>query len=321
LLNVTSFVDQVPAGDTARASLTAAIGWTPVVRLTSFEPHPGVEIYAKLESRNPGGSVKDRPALAMILDAEQRGRLHAGAVLLDATSGNTGIAYAMIGAARGHRVCLCVPANVTPERLAILRAFGAEVVLTDPMESTDGARIEARRLHARHPDRYCYLDQYSNDANWQSHYETTAVELIDQIGGRLTHFVAGLGTTGTFVGTSRRLRELAPGVVCTAVQPDSPLHDLEGLKHLPTAIVPPIWDPTVADDTLSIATETALALTERLARDAGLFVGPSSGAALAGCLEVARQVDRGVFATIFPDSGDRYLSKRPGLAAKEVRPR
>ena len=310
---MTPFVDQVPLRDAARASLMAAIGQTPLVRLTTFEPHAGVEIYAKLEARNPGGSVKDRPALAMILDAERRGRLRRGSggapVLLDATSGNTGIAYAMIAAARGHRVCLCVPANVTSERLSILRAFGAEVVLTDPMETTDGAIIEARGRHARYPGRYCYLDQYSNDANWRSHYETTAVELFRQTDGGITHFVAGLGTTGTFVGTSRRLRELTPGVVCVAVQPDSPLHDLEGLKHLPTAIVPPIWDPTVADDTLAIATEEALALTERLARDAGLFVGPSSGAALAGCLEIARRTARGVIATIFPDGGDRYLSK------------
>ena len=313
-------VIQSPVSDAAHASLTAAIGRTPLVRLPAFEPHAGVEIYAKLESRNPGGSVKDRPALAMILDAERRNRV-TGRILLDATSGNTGIAYAMIGAARGHRVCLCVPANVTPERLGILRAFGAQVILTDPMEGTDGAIVQARRLHARYPDRYCYLDQYSNDANWRAHYETPAVEVFAQTAGRTTHFVAGLGTTGTFVGTSRRLRELVTTPVRIAVQPDSPLHDLEGLKHLPTAIVPPIWDPTVADDTLSIPTEAALALTARLAREAGLFVGPSSGAALAGCLEIARRTAHGVFVTVFPDGGDRYLSKPSRTRPREERTR
>ena len=216
----------------------------------------------------------------------------------------------MIAAARGHRVRLCVPANVTPERVRILRALGAELVLTDAMESTDGAIREARRLFADAPDRYCYLDQYSNDANWRAHYETTAIEIMQQVSGRLTHFVAGLGTTGTFVGTSRRLRELVPGISCAAVQPDSPLHDLEGLKHLPTAIVPAIWDPSLADTMLSISTEDAHDLTRRLARDTGLFVGPSSGAALAGSLEIARRTTQGVIVTIFPDGGDRYLSTR-----------
>jgi cysteine synthase B len=297
------------AADRAAAdSLIAAIGSTPLVRLRAFEPHAGVEIHAKLEAQNPGGSVKDRAALAMILDAERRGRLGGGRVILDATSGNTGIAYAMIGAARGHRVRLCVPANVTAERLHILRAFGADLVLTDPMETTDGAILEARRLHAADPQRHCYLDQYSNDANWRAHYETTGVEIARQTGGRITHFVAGLGTTGTFVGASRRLVELVPAITRVAVQPDSPLHDLEGLKHLPTAIVPPIYDASLADRMLQIPTEEAHALTRRLARDAGLFVGPSSGAALAGTLEIARRLQTGVLVTIFPDGGARYLS-------------
>lgn len=290
--------------------LTSAIGGTPLVRLQRFEPRVGVEIYAKLESRNPGGSVKDRAALAIIREAERTGALGPGRVLLDATSGNTGIAYAMIGAARGHVVKLCVPSNVTIERKRILHAYGADLVMTDPMEGTDGAILLARRLAAEDPGRYFYADQYSNAANWRAHYETTAKEVFEQTGGALTHFVAGLGTSGTFIGTGRRLRELDPAIVLVSMEPDSPLHDLEGLKHMPTAIVPPIYDPSLADRHLRVATDIAHGLTRRLAREEGLLVGPSSGAALAATLEIASGLQSGVVVTIFPDGGDRYLSHR-----------
>ena len=292
----------------AAAPLEALIGRTPLVRLGAFEPRTGVEIYAKLESRNPGGSVKDRAALAIIRDGERSGALRPGRILLDATSGNTGIAYAMLAASRGHRVRLCVPANVTAERRQLLAAYGADLLLTDPMDGTDGAILEARRLHALTPDLYFYADQYNNAANWRAHYETTGPEIVEQTGGRVTHFVAGLGTSGTFTGTGRRLRELVRGIRLVSVQPDSPLHGLEGLKHMASAIVPGIYDATLADDDLRIATEEASALASRLARDAGLLVGPSSGAALAGSLQVAARLTHGVIVTIFPDSGERYLS-------------
>jgi len=293
------------------SSPAALIGRTPLVRLRRVEPRPGVEIYAKLESQNPGGSVKDRAALAMILEGERTGALHSGRVLLDATSGNTGISYAMLGAARGYRVTLCVPANVTEERKRLLHAYGAELVLTDPMEGSDGAIREARRLYAYDPDRYFYPDQYSNPANWRAHYETTAVEIIEQTGGRLTHFVGGLGTGGTFVGTGRRLREWRPSVCLVSVQPESALHGLEGLKHMASSIVPPIYDPTIADRDEPVSTEEAYALVRRLARREGILVGPSSGAALAACLRVIEDIDidRAVIVTIFPDRGDRYLSE------------
>ncbi len=291
------------------STLAALIGRTPLVRLRGFEPRPGVEIYAKLESRNPGGSVKDRAALAMILDGERTGALQPGRVLLDATSGNTGISYAMLGAARGYRVTLCVPANATAERKHLLHAYGANLILTDPMEGSDGAIREARRLHALDPQRYFYPDQYNNPANWRAHYETTAVEIIEQTGGRLTDFVAGLGTSGTFIGTGRRLREWRASVRLVSVQPESPLHGLEGLKHMASAIVPGIYDPTLADREETVSTEEAHALVRRLARHEGILVGPSSGAALAVSLRVADDVDRAVVVTIFPDGGDRYLSE------------
>lgn len=291
------------------STLAALIGRTPLVRLRGFEPRPGVEIYAKLESRNPGGSVKDRAALAMILDGERTGALQPGRVLLDATSGNTGISYAMLGAARGYRVTLCVPANATAERRRLMHAYGANLILTDPMEGSDGAIREARRLHGLDPLRYFYPDQYNNPANWRAHYETTAVEIIEQTGGRLTHFVAGLGTSGTFIGTGRRLREWRASVRLVSVQPESPLHGLEGLKHMASAIVPGIYDPTLADREETVSTEEAHALVRRLARHEGILVGPSSGAALAVSLRVADDVDRAVVVTIFPDGGDRYLSE------------
>ncbi len=292
----------------AGSTLASVVGRTPLVRLHAFEPRPGVEIHAKLESRNPGGSVKDRAALAMIDDGERRGRLTPGRVLLDATSGNTGIAYAMIAASRGYRVRLCVPANVTPERLRLLGAYGAIVDLTDPMDGTDGAIREARRIHESDPDAYFYPDQYNNAANWRAHYDTTAPEILDQSGARITHFVAGLGTSGTFMGTGRRLREARPSVRLISVQPDSPLNGLEGLKHMATAIVPGIYEASLADENLAVTTEEAFALTRQLARDAGLLVGPSSGAALAAAIAVSRRLASGVVVTIFPDGGDRYLT-------------
>jgi len=301
--------------DSSRADLSgpaALIGRTPLVRLRALEPRDGIEIYAKLESQNPGGSVKDRAALSMILEGERTGALHRARILLDATSGNTGVSYAMLGAARGYRVQLCVPANVTIERKRLLHAYGAELIVTDPMEGSDGAIREARRRYALEPDRYFYPDQYSNPANWRAHYETTAVEIIEQTAGRITHFVAGLGTSGTFVGTGRRLREWRPSIQLISVQPESALHGLEGLKHMASAIVPPIYDPALADRDEPISTEESYELVRRLARREGILVGPSGGAALAGCLRVIAEgnLDRAVFVTIFPDRGDRYLSER-----------
>ena len=296
------------------------IGNTPLVRLEAFETRPGVEIHAKLEFHNAGGSVKDRAALAMVEDGERRGLLGGGRVLLDATSGNTGISYAMLGAARGFLVKLCVPANVTRERRQILQSYGADLVLTDPMEGSDGAIQEARRIYADDPDRYFYPDQYSNDANWRAHYDTTGAEILEQTGDQVTHFVAGLGTSGTFIGAGRRLRAAGRPIELIAVQPDSPLHALEGLKHMGSALVPRIFDPSLADRNLTVTTEAAHDMTRRLAREAGLFVGPSSGAALSASLEVARTLDRGCVVTIFPDGGARYLSESfwqaPGAALR-----
>jgi cysteine synthase B len=289
-------------------SLIDWIGRTPLVRLRRFETRPGVELYAKLEMKNPGGSVKDRAARAMMLEGERSGALGPGRILLDATSGNTGIAYAMLGAARGHRVRLCVPSNVTPERKRLLQVFGADLVLTDPMEGSDGAIRQARAIYEREPNRYFYPDQYSNAANWRAHFDTTGAEILEQTGGRVTHFVAGLGTSGTFMGTGRRLRQEKPEVRLISVQPDTPLHGLEGLKHMASAIVPSIYDPSLADSDLPVATELSHELARRLAREEGLFVGPSSGAALAATLEVADSLRDGVVVTIFPDGGDRYLS-------------
>ncbi len=291
-------------------SVVDLIGNTPLIRLTNFEAGlRNVELYAKAEWRNPGGSVKDRPAARMIADGERSGALTHDKVILDATSGNTGIAYAMIGAARGYRVRLCVPENVTPERKRILRAFGAEIIFTDPMQGSDGAIIKAKALHAADPDRYFYADQYNNPGNWRSHYDTTAPEILEQTGGRLTHFVAGLGTSGTFMGVGRRLREVNPSIRLISVQPDSPLHGLEGLKHMETAIVPGIYDPALADEDLGVSTEEAHELTRRLAQD-GLFVGISSGANLAGALRVARNTSDAVIVVVFCDGGEKYLSER-----------
>jgi len=295
----------------ALASLLDLIGNTPLIRLRTFESGlSNVELYAKAEWRNPGGSVKDRPAARMIADGERSGALTRDRIILDATSGNTGIAYAMIGAAKGYRVRLCMPENVTPERKRILKAYGAEIVYTDPMEGSDGAIVKARAMHAAEPDTYFYPDQYNNPGNWQAHYDTTGPEIIDQTGGRVTHFVAGLGTSGTFVGVGRRLREFRPSIRLISVQPDSPLHGLEGLKHMATAIVPGIYDPGVADEDLGVSTEEAFELTRRLAREEGLLVGISSGANLAGALHVARATKDAVIVVVFCDGGDKYLSER-----------
>jgi len=286
------------------------IGRTPLVRLHQFEREtPGVELYGKAEWQNPGGSVKDRAAARMILEGEASGALTAGRTILDATSGNTGIAYATVGAARGYTVKLCVPDNASRERKLILRALGAELVLTDPLEGTDGAIREARRLNASEPERYFYPDQYNNDANWRAHYDTTGPEIIEQTTGRLTHFVAGLGTSGTFMGTGRRLRQFNPAIKLISFQPDGPLHGLEGLKHMDSAIVPGIYDATLADEDLRIATETAYEMVRRLAREEGLLAGISSGAALAATLDVARRIARGVIVTVFPDGAEKYLTE------------
>jgi len=293
-----------------RPSILGLIGNTPLLRLEGFGELAGrnVELYAKAEWQNPGGSVKDRAAARMIADGERTGTLEAGGTILDATSGNTGIAYAMLGAALGYNVRLCVPANVTRERLRTLRAYGAKVVLTDPMEGSDGAIREARRLHDEHPA-FFYPDQYNNPANWRAHAEGTAREIWEQTGGRVTHFVAGLGTSGTFVGTSRGLRERNPQVRTYAVQPDSPLHAVEGLKHMATSIVPGIYDPSLADEDVRVSTEAAQDMTRRLAADHGLLAGVSSGAALAAALRVAASVHDAVVVTVFPDGGTRYLSE------------
>ena len=293
--------------------LVGRVGDTPLVllrRVVRGLPE-GVEVYAKAEHLNPGGSVKDRAALAMILDGERTGRLAPGKTILDATSGNTGIAYAMIGASRGYRVTLCVPKNASPERKRILRAYGAELVETDPTRSTDAAQLVAREMFERDHEKYFYPDQYNNPANWRAHYDGTAREIWAQTEGRVTHFVTGLGTTGTFVGTSRRLKGYDAHVRAVSVEPDSPFHGLEGMKHLATAIVPGIYDETVADARAEVATEDAQEMARRLAREEGLFVGVSSGANVFAALRLAQTLPPGsVVVTILCDGGERYLSDR-----------
>ena len=288
------------------------IGNTPLVRLHRIEQDaPGVEIYGKAEFFNPGGSVKDRPALNMILEGEKSGKLTPGKIILDATSGNTGIAYAMIGAARGYKVRLCLPRNVSPERKKILSAYGAEIIYTPPAEQSDGAIRMVKTLYAENPDLYFYPDQYGNNANWQAHYQTTGPEIWRQTDERITHFVAGLGTTGTMMGTGRFLKSVAPGVKLVAMQPDSPFNGLEGLKHLETAIVPPIYDPTLADENVECRTEDAYVMVKRLAREEGLLVGISAGGNVHSALQVAKKSPPGsVIVTILCDSADRYLSER-----------
>jgi len=266
-------------------SLVEAIGNTPLLRLDRIaERIPGLRLLAKAEHLNPGGSVKDRPARAMIFDGIERGLLTPGKTILEATSGNTGIADAMIGRSLGFRVAVCLPAHASAERRTILAAYGAELFLTDPLEGTDGAIRKARALAAERPDLYFYPDQYSNAANWRAHFETTGPEILAQTGGRLTHFVAGLGTSGTFVGVSRYLIERDPSIHCISVEPDAPLHGLEGMKHMASAMVPPIYDPTIAESRLEVPTEEAYEMCRRLAREEGVFVGPSAGANVAAAL-------------------------------------
>ena len=291
-------------------SILDAIGNTPLVRLAVIEHDlAGVELYAKAEWLNPGGSVKDRAARRMICEALRTGELSGGRRLLDATSGNTGIAYAMIGAALGFGVTLCVPGNITPERKRVLRAYGPELIFTDPLEGSDGAIRAARARFADNPDAYFYPDQYNNAFNWRAHYDTTAIEIWEQSSRRVTHFVAGLGT-------SRRLRELNHRITLASVQPDAAFHGLEGLKHMESAIVPGIYDDELADHDLGVSTEDAYAMTRRIARDEGLLVGISSGANLAGAMAIARQTRAHsahqpiVMVVIFPDGGERYLSER-----------
>ncbi|HUU12416.1 MAG TPA: cysteine synthase family protein [Terriglobia bacterium] len=291
--------------------MISLVGNTPLLRLQRIGAEvAGVELYAKAEWANPGGSVKDRPALNIVLEAERAGLLTKDKILIDSTSGNTGIAYAMICAARGFRAKLWLPANASVERKRILKAYGAELVYTDPMEGSDGAIRGVRQAASENPQLYYYANQYDNPANWRAHYNTTAPEIYAQTEGRVTHFIAGLGTSGTFVGTARRLKELNSKIRCISFQPDSPFHGLEGMKHMPTAIVPGIYDPQVADENLEMSTEAAYAMTLRLAREEGLLVGVSAGAAMVAALKVAKQVERGVVVMIFPDSGDKYLSER-----------
>ena len=293
----------VPAG------ITRLIGNTPILRVRIFEKEfPRVEVYAKAEWFNPGGSVKDRAALSMIEDGERRGALTHEKAIIDSTSGNTGIAYAMVGAAKGYRVVLVMPGNVSAERKALVTAYGAEIVYSDPGEGSDGAIRLVREVVAGEPDAYFYPDQYSNPANARAHYEGTAVEILQQTSGRVTHFIAGLGTTGTFIGTSRRLKEHDASIRTIAVQPEDSFHGLEGLKHIPTSIVPKIWDASLADDIWGCPTEPAYDLARRVARTEGLLVGHSSGAALWAVRRLAETINEGVVATVFPDSGDRYLS-------------
>lgn len=294
-----------------RDAILGQIGRTPLVRLRRIEEGLGsARIFAKAEWFNPGGSVKDRPAARMILKAEEAGLLTPEKILIDATSGNTGIAYAMIGAALGYRVRLFMPANASVERKQIVAAYGAELILTDPQEGTDGAIYACREAYACDPEAYFYPDQYSNDENWRAHYETTGPEILQQTEGAVTHFLAGMGTTGTLMGTGRRLKEFNPGIQVIGIQPDSRFHGLEGLKHLDSALVPSIYDPSFPDGVVEVPTEDAYTMVRRLAREEGLLVGMSSGAALAAAARLAGEVGEGVIVTVFPDSADRYLSEK-----------
>jgi cysteine synthase B len=294
----------------ALGTVEANVGNTPLLRVRLFDDElpDGVEIFAKAEHLNPGGSVKDRAALSMILEGERTGRLKPGMTIIDATSGNTGIAYAMIGASRGYRVTVCLPKNAGKQRKRILRAYGVEMIETDQMLSTDGAQLIARELFEAEPDKYFYPNQYNNDANWLAHYETTANEIWKQTEGRVTHFATGLGTSGTFVGVVRRLRELNPSLKAFAVQPESPIHGLEGLKHMATAKKPGIYDASLVSGTLEVATEDALLMTGKLAREEGLLVGPSSGANVSAARRLAMSLQKpAVIVTVLCDGGERYL--------------
>jgi S-sulfo-L-cysteine synthase (O-acetyl-L-serine-dependent) len=303
-------------GQTLGHSLVERIGNTPLIRLDAVTRDlPGVALLGKAEWYNPGGSVKDRAAANIVADARLTGQLRPGKALLDATSGNTGIAYAMLGAAEGFPVTLCMPENVSRERKQILQGYGANIIYTDPADGSDGAIRKARLLAGEHSDQYFYADQYSNDANWKAHYNGTANEIWQQTQGRLTHFVAMLGTSGTFVGTTRRLKELNPTVKCISLQPDSSFHGIEGAKHMASAIVPKIYDASLADQNLEISTEDSYAMARHLSRKAGLLVGISAAAAVVGCLKIAHGLSlknnqEALIVTILCDSGDKYLSER-----------
>jgi cysteine synthase B len=290
------------------------IGNTPLLRLERLTRDlPGIVLLGKAEWYNPGGSVKDRAASNIVAQGRASGKFGPGQTLLDSTSGNTGIAYARIGAAQGFPVTLCMPQNVSVERKHILHAYGAHIIYTDPGDGSDGAIRTARELYTQHPDKYFYADQYSNDANWQAHYHGTANEIWQQTAGRVTHFVSMMGTSGTFVGTTRRLKELNPAIRCISLQPDSPFHGIEGAKHMASAIIPKIYNAQLADEDIGISTEDAYSMAKRLAREEGLLVGISAAAAVVGCLQVARKLgkdQRAVFVTILCDSGDKYLSER-----------
>ena len=295
----------------AGQSVLDLIGNTPLLsfkRIVSELSH-GVRVFAKAEWYNPGGSVKDRAALAMIVDGERRGLLTRDKVIIDATSGNTGIAYAMIAAERGYRLTVALPRNASSERKQSLRAYGAELILTDPTESTDGAQRLVKKMVDENPSKYFYPDQYNNPANWKAHFETTGPEIWRQTDGQVTHFVAGMGTSGTFMGTTRRLKQYSPTIQCVSMQPDSPLHGLEGMKHMASALVPGIYDPNMADECVEVSTEDAHQMVLRLAREEGLLVGVSSGANMVAALNVARRLKEGVVVTIFCDSAAKYLSE------------
>ncbi len=300
------------------ADLTAHVGNTPLLALRRLSPDlsPRVKVFAKAEWFNPGGSVKDRPALNILQTALANGNLRNGKRLLDSTSGNMGISYATFGAVLGIPVTLVLPSNASPERISILRAFGAELILTDPTEGSDGAIRMARKLAAENPEQYWYANQYDNDANWQAHYKSTGPEILCQTDERVTHFVAGLGTSGTLTGTGKYLREQLPNVKIIAFQPDASFHGLEGLKHMPTAIKPGIYDPSFADETREVKTEDAHKMVVRLAREEGFFVGISSGAAAVAALRVAEELEEGIVVTLFPDAGYKYLSDKSLWEAK-----
>lgn len=306
---------RVETGARLGENLLDQIGHTPLLRIERLaaEFAPTIQILAKAEWFNPGGSVKDRAAYSMIREGERKGDLRPGKLILDATSGNTGIAYAMAGAARGYKVKLCLPSSASPERIKILQAYGVELVMTPGEEGTDGAIRRVREIYKAEPDKYFYPDQYSNAANPAAHYNGTAAEIWEQTRGEITHFVAGLGTSGTFVGTTRRLKEFNPKIRCISMQPDSGFHGLEGLKHMATAIVPKIYDPELADKDSAVRTEDAQRMVKRLAREEGILAGVSSGGALCACFDVARRLpsgERAVIVTVFPDSGEKYLSER-----------
>ena len=295
----------------ANGSILSRIGNTPLLKISKVTKgiNPDVEIYAKAEWYNPGGSVKDRAALNMILEGEKSGGLKKEKVIIDATSGNTGISYALIAVVKGYKVKLALPSNASEERKKILRAYGVELILTDPLEGTDGAQKLVRDIYEKNKEIYFYPDQYNNPANWQAHTKT-ANEIWEQTGGRVTHFVSGLGTTGTFVGTSRRLKQLNPEIQTVSFQPDAPLHGIEGLKHLPTAIIPGIYDESLSDKTIEVSTTESYEMVKKLLREEGLFVGISSGAAIAASLRLAQELESGVIVTVFPDDGKKYLSEK-----------